>query len=220
MSNALTVHGYKHSVYTRCVLLALAEKDVSFRFAPCDPFDPDTADNCQAQHPFGRVPALNHNGVAIYETAAILRYIDAAFPSPPLTPKGAKPAARMAQVMGIIDAYGYWPMVRQVFAHEVFRPWEGLETDTETVAQGLRESAPVLTALDDIATEGLVLSGAHPTLADCHLAPMMAAFTATSQGAEMVRAQPALSAWWSKWARRASMRQTDTGFDRADATGF
>ena len=33
-----------------------------------------------ARHPFGRVPAFEHDGFAIYETQAILRYLDDVFP--------------------------------------------------------------------------------------------------------------------------------------------
>ena len=28
----------------------------------------------------------------------------------------------MDQIIGIVDSYGYWPLVRQVFSHRVFRP--------------------------------------------------------------------------------------------------
>ncbi len=30
-----------------------------------------------ARHPFGRIPAIEHDGFALYETQAILRYVDA-----------------------------------------------------------------------------------------------------------------------------------------------
>jgi len=32
------------------------------------------------RHPFGRIPAFEHNGFHLYETGAIVRYIDDAFP--------------------------------------------------------------------------------------------------------------------------------------------
>ncbi|WP_187429069.1 hypothetical protein ROLI_004690 [Roseobacter fucihabitans] len=214
MTAGLTVHGYEHSVYTRAVLVALAEKRVAFQFDPIDPFETDPADACRALHPFGRVPVLSHEGFVIYETAAILRYVDLAFPHPALIPQNPKAAARMAQVISITDSYGYWPLVRQVFAHRVFRPWEGLAPDEDQIAQGMSQAPRVLRALEDIAVQGHVLAGPEPTLADCHLAPMIAAFSAAPEGAQMLAEYPALSAWWSHWAGRVSMRQTDTGFDR------
>lgn len=73
-------------------------------------------------HPFGRVPVLIHDGFVLYETRAICAYLDARFAGPALTPRDAAAIGRMKQVIGTVDAYGYLPMVRQVFAHRVFRP--------------------------------------------------------------------------------------------------
>src|SRR6266478_5495835 len=64
-------------------------------------------------HPFRRVPTLVHDDFVLYETQAITRYIDEAFAGPAFQPVQPRQRARMAQVISIIDAYGYVPMVRQ-----------------------------------------------------------------------------------------------------------
>ncbi|WP_227270899.1 glutathione S-transferase family protein [Roseobacter weihaiensis] len=212
----LRLYGYEHSVYVRAVRLVLAEKKLSHHFEHIDPFDPDKSKACLARHPFGRVPSLNHGGFELYETSAIQRYLDVAFPQQPLTPACAKSVGRTVQVACITDAYGYWPMVRQVFAHRIFRPREGLETDEREITEGLVKAKPVLAALNEIAEEGRVLDGVTVTLADCHLAPMIAAFTSAPEGAEMLTGYPALAGWWTAWATRPSMQHTNTGFDRLD----
>lgn len=210
----LTLRGYDHSVYTRIVRVVLWEKGYVHRFEHINPFDPDSADACKALHPFGHVPTLSHNGFEIFETAAIARYLDASVANNPLTPDTPKAIARMAQVVGILDSYGYWPMVRQVYAHRVFRPHEGVQADEGEIASGLRASLPVLAALDRIADEALVLSPDKASLADCHLGPMLAAFTAAAEGAAALGKYAALSKWWDAWALRPSMTGTNTGFDR------
>ena len=43
----------------------------------------------------------------------------------------------MDQLIGVIDSYGYWPMVRQVFSHGVFRPAMGQPADRPEVERGL-----------------------------------------------------------------------------------
>ena len=58
-----------------------------------------------ARHPFGRVPVLEHDGFMLYETQAILRYLDRVLPQPALTPADPRRAARMDQVMNINDWY-------------------------------------------------------------------------------------------------------------------
>jgi len=51
------------------------------------------------------VPVLEHDGFVLYETAAILRYLDRVLPDPRLTPADARRAARMDQLMSINDWY-------------------------------------------------------------------------------------------------------------------
>ncbi|AMY67602.1 glutathione S-transferase family protein [Frigidibacter mobilis] len=200
--------GYRYSIYTRIARLALIEKGVAHELAEADPFaDPPPAD-LLALNPFGRVPVLEHDGFVLYETAAILRYVDAGFPGPALVPVDPRAAARMTQVIGIADAHAYWPLVRQVYAQLVFRPFEGLEPDAAEVAAGLAAAGPVLDALEAIAAEGLQLAGGPLSLADLHLAPMIAAFASAPEGAALLAARPALARWWHMMARRGSMAAT------------
>ncbi len=217
--SGITLHGFGPSVYTRVVKIVLAEKSIDFRFEEINPFAETSAGDLRALHPFGQVPILDDAGFRVYETAAITCYIDARFPAPCLVPTGAEPLARMAQVITIVDAHGYWPMVRQVFAHRVFRPKEGLDADENVIAEGIHGATPVLEALDRIANEGLVLDGETATLADCHLAPMVAAFAAAPEGGAALNAHDALATWWRFWSRRQSMQVTDAGFDHLVASG-
>jgi len=91
-----TVYGIPGSPFLRSVEIVLKEKDVPYHFHALKPGEHKQPDYI-ARHPFGRVPAFEHDGFAIYETQAILRYLDEVFPSPPLTPGSAKERARMNQ---------------------------------------------------------------------------------------------------------------------------
>src|SRR5579871_5451798 len=141
---SLVLHGYRYSVYVRIARLALAEKGVTCDRVEVNPFAPDVPASYLALHPFGRVPALVHDGFTLYETGAITRYIDRAFPGPSLQPTGLQALARMDQIIAIADSYGYWPMVRQVFSQGVFRPRLGQPADTAEIGRGLVASAKVL----------------------------------------------------------------------------
>ena len=160
---------------------------------------------------------LSHGEFVLYETSAIERYIDSAFPSPPLTPTEAPNIARMAQVVAIIDNYGYWPMVRQVFSHSVFRPSVGERGCDDEIGSGIEASRTVLAALEGIAAEGEVLDGSRFTLADCHLAPMIDYFVAAPEGAETFGDYPCLFEWWSRMSGRSSLVRTNPGRPRAPA---
>ena len=208
----VVLYGYRFSVYTRAARLVLIEKVVGHRHVEIDPFSADVPSWYTRLQPFGRVPALCHGNFAIHETAAIARYVEAAFPGPALLPGGPRALARVAQVIGTVDAHGYWPMVRQVFAHAVFRPLAGEASDPEEIAAGLRASAPVLDALEGIAREGLVLDGELITLADCHLAPVVACFALCEDGTRALAARPRLARWWAAVSARDPVRATDPDF--------
>lgn len=205
---AVTVHGYTYSVYTRIARAVLVAKGVAHRLNEIDPFREAEAARLAPLNPFRRVPVLEHAGFRVFETSAIARYVDRAFPGPALGSGDARTAARMAQCVAVIDAYGYRPMVRQVFAHRVFRPREGLAADEAEVAAGLAASAPVLDQLDAFAREGLILSGAHPSLAACHTGPMLDYFAMAPEGRGLLDARPALAAWWARFRDEPCMRLT------------
>lgn len=209
MTTSVIVHGYHISVYNRIVQMTLRQKGVAYTSVEINPFSNAVPESYREMHPFGRVPVLVHGEFQIYETAAIARYIDQAFDGPPLIPDEAKPAARMAQVISIVDNYGYWPMVRQVCSHRVFRPLQGQRADEAEIARGLKASRTVLSALDKIAGEGLVLDAQTITLADCHLAPMIGYFVQAVEGQEELKRHQALARWWTWIAGQQSYKDTE-----------
>jgi glutathione S-transferase len=206
---AVELIGYRYSVYLRIARVVLEEKAVPFTHVEVDPFE-EVPEWYRGLHPFARVPTLRHGDFAIYETAAIARYVDAAFGGASLVPRAARAAGRMQQVIGIIDSYGYRPMVRQVFAHAVFRPRVGEDGEAGEIAAGLEASARVLAALEGLAGDEWLV-GDRVSLADLHLGPMLAYFTAAPQGAAMLAAYPRLSAWWGRMRVRRAMVASDPG---------
>ncbi len=211
MMKSVVLRGYHFSVYNRIAAVALHEKGVAYEREEIDPFSADMPKAYLARHPFRRVPALSHGAFDIYETAAITRYVDVAFDGPDLMPADAKAVARVAQVASIVDSYGYRPMVRQVFAHRVFRPAIGEEPDETEVVAGIQAALPVLGALNALVSESYVLDGQTISLADCHLAPMIAYFVRAPEGAALLRDYAALADWWAHMSPRESMIATDPG---------
>lgn len=118
----VTVHGYRYSVYLRIVRMTLLEKGVEWRHVEVDPFDPSPSPDYLLLNPFGRVPTLVDDDFALYETMAITRYIDERFAGTSLQGDTPQVRARANQIVAIVDSYGYWPLIRQVFAQRVFNP--------------------------------------------------------------------------------------------------
>lgn len=209
MPDSVIVHGYRFSVYTRIVHMILCQKDVPYTVVEVNPFSNPIAEEHLQMHPFGRVPIFSHGAFQIYETAAIGRYIDLTFDGPRLVPANAKRAAAMAQVVSIIDNYGYWPMVRQVASQRVFAPLQGQPADETKISEGLEASRVVLAALDQIAGKGFSLDAQTLTLADCHLAPMIGYFMQAAEGAEELKSHPTLSRWWEWISDQQSFKDTE-----------
>ncbi len=208
---AVQLHGYQYSVYNRIARLALAEKGVAYQRTEVNPFAPDVPAAYLALHPFGRVPTLVHDGFTLYETQAITRYIDRAFPGPALQPGSAKALARIDQIIGVVDSYAYWPLVRQVFSHAYFRPKRGLTGDPAEVARGLQVAPKVLGAIEALMAIDMFLVGPALSLADLHLGAMLDYFVRPAEGRAMLAAHGQLNDWFQRLRLRPSFAQTDPG---------
>lgn len=200
---SVTVYGATYSVYTRIARLALIEKGVAFDLVPVDVFGPGgpPADHL-ARHPFGRIPALDHDGFSLYETGAIARYIDEVFPGPPLQPQDPKARARVNQIVSIMDAYGFRTLVWDVFVERVSGPRQGREPDEAKIAAALPQSTRILREIDRLHAEGPV------TLADLWMAPMLTLFALAPEGRALLEGFPRLATWLSAFATRPSAKAT------------
>ena len=193
---AVELHGYQYSVYSWIARLALHEKGVAYSWVEIDPFAVNVSASYLAMHPFKRVPALVHGTFVVYETGAITRYVDEAFEGPKLQRTEPRERARCNQVMSIVDSYAYWPLVRQVFSHGVFRPRMKRPVDDNEVRRGLDAAAVVFKALEKLAGEGQYLCGNDLSLADIHLAPMIGYFELAPEGRTLFEKHLRLRNWW------------------------
>jgi glutathione S-transferase len=207
----VVLYGYRYSVYLRIARMTLVEKGIGWTHVEVDPFAEVIPADYLALHPFGRVPTLKHGDFVLYETAAITRYADEAFPGPRLQPRAPQERARMNQIIAIADSYGYWPMVRQVFSPRVFNAALGKVPDESVIAEGIAKSHTVLGALEALSGGGRSLAGNALTLADIHLAGMMAYFTAADDGRAALADYPKLSAWWAGMNASKALIETDPG---------
>ena len=90
-----------------------------------------------ALHSFERVPILRHGDFTIYETSAIVGYVDDAFDGPNLTPSDPQMRAQMNQWISAVNAY-YYPYLIYHVSHErnVF-PQLGIASDENVVAHAM-----------------------------------------------------------------------------------
>jgi glutathione S-transferase len=207
------VYGIPESVYVRTVLLALEEKHVPFELAVVDPFAPGGPPiHHLARHPFGKVPAFEHGDFALYESAAILRYIDDAFEGPALTPSTPPLRARMTQLLSILDHYAYRAWVWGLYVEEVEVPRRGGRSDIASVDRAAQDSARCLSAIDALAhADGPYLLGAEVALCDLSAFSMFELLVASPTGRDLADRHPRLAAWYAELGKRPSIRATSPG---------
>jgi glutathione S-transferase len=211
------LYGLSRSVYTRIARLALEEKGVRYALAEVDIFDSRGAPaEHLARHPFGRIPAFEHDGFNLYETDAITRYVDEAFAGTRLQPQAPQARARMNQVIGVVDSYAYRPMVWGVFAARIVAPRAGTEVNETIVAEALAKSRTCCRALEQILGANRYFTGAELTLADLHALPILLYFSLTPEGAAAFATFPRLRAWLENMAARPSVQRTKGKFELAN----
>ncbi|WP_221932782.1 glutathione S-transferase family protein [Ferrovibrio terrae] len=211
---SVTLFGAAYSVYTRSARLALIEKGVPYRFDEVHVFGPGGAPTEHlARQPFGKVPAFEHDGFALFETAAILRYVDEAFSGPALQPVDTRSRARMTQAMSVCDSYLYGHGVWGIFVERVAKAKRGEAADEQKVAASLPKVAACHAVLADILGDQDHLCGDALTLADLHAAPMLACLAMTDEGRAMMAAHPRLEKWWQRMGAWPAMVQTRAGTD-------
>ncbi len=207
----VTLYGASYSTFVRSARLALEEKGVPYQLVEVDIFaEGGPPAEHLARHPFGKIPAFQHGDFRLFETAAILHYVDEAFDGPPLVPAEAKGRARVNQIVGLLGSYAYPSMVWKVCAERIFASLEGREPDESEVATGMRTAETCMTVLEDLLGESPYLVGPDLSLADLHAYPIFAYFSLTPEGAEALERHAGLGAWFARMTGRASAMSTRT----------
>ena len=204
-----TLFGARYSVYTRIPRLVLEEKGVAYQLEDVDVFAPGgVPDDHLARHPFGRIPAFEHDGFRLYESGAISRYVDDVFPGPRLQPDEPRGRAVVNQLISVLDSYAYRTLVWDVFVERVRAPVEGRAPDEARIAAAIPRASRCAGVLEQALAAGPWLAGSQLTLADLHAYPMIALFVLADEGAGILAEHPRLARWRDLMVSRPSVIAT------------
>ena len=207
------VYGADYSVYVRIVRLVLAEKGIDYELVPVDVF---AAGGVPAwyfeHHPFGRIPAFEHDGFRLFETSAIARYVDEAFDGPALQPKDPRARATMNQIIGIIDSYAYPNMITKIVMQRMVHPMLGAPVDEAVIRDGIPTAELCLKEFERLMTNSKYLVGDRVTLADLFLVPIYHYLRLTPEGQDLLKPRARIGAWWDLMKDRSSVVTTEPKF--------
>ena len=197
----LKLHYHPFSTFSRRVRIALLEKNI-----PCELVEVDMMARAHrgpaylALNPYGRVPTLEEDGFVLYESTAILEYLEATHPTPPLVPADARGRAHVAMHMKLCDVQ----MARQtgtIIFPKRFLPKD--RWDDAAMAQAKKEIEKHLEIVDGQLKGKDYLVGGRYSLVEVCYTPFVEFLPLME-----VTPPPAVAAWVQRMLDRPSAQQT------------
>lgn len=187
--------------------MALHEKGVDYELVPHAPHSPEQL----AVHPFGRVPAMDHGAVRLFESSAIVRYVDEVFPGPELQPRDPVARGRMNQWISATMDYVYDAAVRRLIVPRLVVAPRGGPVDEAAIAANLPVLRRNLSIFDSALGESTWLAGDTFSAADLFLAPIVASLSFVPEGAKQLEGLDELNRWSAAVRARPSFGASAPG---------
>jgi glutathione S-transferase len=201
------IYGVPGSPYVQNAALGLEEKGADYRVGALSRSESKTPSHLK-RHPFGRVPTLGHGDFELYETQAILRYLDRIIPDPSLTPQDPHAEARMNQLCGITDWYVMPQVTVAITFDRIAAPKLGLPVDESKIEASIPRAKICVAEIARLLGDQTFLTGDRVSLADLLMAPHLSYFAQTSEGAAVLGPHPTLTAWIERMRARPSFHNT------------
>jgi len=205
----IKLFGHPASTFTRKVLCTLHEINAPFDLQFVDLL---AGEQHQAAHlarqPFGRVPTIDDDGFTLYESRAIIRYLNDQYAGE-LVPTDLHGRAMMDQWIDVHYSYFSAAALKPIL-HHIFG-FAQEETALEAANTTIEQTLDVLDARLGAAP---YLAGEQFSLADIVYLPHLDYLMATPlQAAVSYRGN--VTSWWARSSERASWRKA-TGRDFGD----
>ncbi|MEM6991429.1 MAG: glutathione S-transferase family protein [Myxococcota bacterium] len=184
--STIQIFGFSPSTFTQTAVAVAKETAGTVELAP---LEFKQASHLE-RHPYGKMPALQEGDVRLYETAAIIHYLDEAHGDKRLTPATAPERARMWQWISVGIDYAYPTLV-------------GALHDDEPGSEAVAAAAEQLKLLDVGLDRGPYFAGKKISLADFVLYPMVA-FAVDKLGSPQLGGLARLRPWFEAMAKRRS----------------
>lgn len=213
----LILHGFPVSPNVRSVRIALVEKGIDYHFNQIA-FDQLATDEYAKLNPFRKMPVLQQSEFVLYETPAILGYIDEACDGVSLQPADPKTRAQMRKWIGIAAHYLYPVGVMQLFLQRIMFPIMGNAVDEAVVESSTHAIAQHLDVIEHELVKPFLV-GNTLSLADIMAGAMVYYVNMTKEGSELIHSRPKTAAWLENLSQRESFKQTLPGLLEGKSQG-
>ena len=201
----IKLHYHPMSTYSRRVLMAFLEKDVPHELVLVDMAARKHRDPAYlALNPYGRVPTLQDGDFVLYESTAILDYIETLYPQPPLVPADPRERALVDMHIKLCDIQ----LARHagtIMFPKRFLPKERWDEKAMALAKG--EIDKHLAILEGQIRDKEYLVGDRYTLAEVCYTPFVQFFPLME-----IAPPPAVASWVARMlARPSAVKTAPTG---------
>ncbi len=199
--SVLRIHGVSPSTFTRSVRMGCHEKGIAYEFVQARP------GALGDLNPFEKIPVMTHGEFTLFESTAILRYLDRTFPGPKLWPDEVAPAAIVDQWASVVCDSVLNSALRYIATR-----FNLLPVPAEMAERYLAKARQVMAAIDRRLGESRFLGGDRLSAADLLLAPPFAYFPDVPEMREIAEASPHCRRWAAEMAARPSFIATEPEF--------
>ncbi len=195
-----TIVGDYRSSYVRSARIGFEEKGIAYLLETARPQSPEIL----ALNPFGRIPAFRCGDLTLYETSAILHYLEENFAGPALMPASASERARVEQWISALNFEGYPAMIRSYVLKYLFPSGPDGKPDRQAIDAAIPQIRKIFGALDAAIGERDFLVGDALSLADVIMAPMVNYAAAMPEGKDLLAGFSGLRRAMEKLTQRPS----------------
>lgn len=198
----MRLYWHPFSLFPRRVRIAVREKGLVCEEMEVDlPGGALRGDEFRRLNPFGQVPVLEDDGVVVYESLAILEYLEERYPKPPLLPPtiaGRSRARQLACASGDYFAPPFKRWLRRLFTPE--STWDVADQDSAVVELGqhLDVLEPMLTGREFLVDVFSIADVAYAPLVcelkACQLDHLLGERPNVADWVARLRARPAVQA--------------------------
>lgn len=197
----LTLYFHPVSTFSQRVRIVLIEKQIQAEMVEVDLFSrAQHRPEYLARNPYGRVPTIEEDGLVLYESTAILEYLEATRPSPSLLPADLRLRARASMLIKLCDLELAEP-ARTILLPKRFLPRERWRT--ERMAEAGERIQKHFDILEQQLGDGEYLVGDRFSLAEVCYAPLL-----QFVGMLEVQMGPKTAAWADSVLERPSVKET------------
>ena len=164
----MKVFGFPLSPFVRKVHLVATEKGIEFETVLGNPANPSP--EFLAASPFRKIPALQDGDFTLADSTAIVTYLDALKPDPPLLPGDAGQRAKAIWFEEFADTIMTPAGGKIVFNRFVGPRFLGREGDEEVAKQGEAELVPIFDYFESVVPADGWLNGADCSIGDIAVA--------------------------------------------------